>query len=40
VRGALRTERAVPAAIAEKVIVGDINSTTDWTQALARRGLQ
>jgi UDP-glucose 4-epimerase len=34
VRGALRTDRAVPAAIAEKVIVGDINSTTDWTQAL------
>jgi UDP-glucose 4-epimerase len=34
VRGALRTERAVPAAIAEKVIVGDIDSTTDWTQAL------
>jgi nucleoside-diphosphate-sugar epimerase len=34
VRGALRTDRAVPTAIAEKVIVGDINSTTDWTQAL------
>jgi nucleoside-diphosphate-sugar epimerase len=34
VRAALRTARAVPAAIAEKVIVGDINSTTDWTQAL------
>ena len=33
-RGALRTDRAVPAAIAEKVVVGDINSTTDWTQAL------
>jgi UDP-glucose 4-epimerase len=34
VRGALRTDRAVSAAIAEKVVVGDINSTTDWTQAL------
>jgi nucleoside-diphosphate-sugar epimerase len=34
VRGALRTDRAVPRAVAEKVIVGDINSTTDWTQAL------
>jgi len=34
VRGALRTDRAVPVAVAEKVIVGDINSTTDWTQAL------
>jgi len=34
VRAALRTDRAVPVAIAEKVIVGDINSTTDWTQAL------
>jgi nucleoside-diphosphate-sugar epimerase len=34
VRGALRTERAVPTAIAEKVIVGDINSTTDWRRAL------
>jgi nucleoside-diphosphate-sugar epimerase len=34
VRGALRTDRAVPRAIAEKVVVGDINSATDWTQAL------
>jgi nucleoside-diphosphate-sugar epimerase len=34
VRGALRTDRAVPPAVTEKVIVGDINSTTDWTQAL------
>ena len=34
VRAALRTDRAVPATVAEKVIVGDINSTTDWTQAL------
>jgi UDP-glucose 4-epimerase len=34
VRGALRTERAVPGAIAEQVIVGDIGSRTDWTQAL------
>jgi UDP-N-acetyl-alpha-D-quinovosamine dehydrogenase len=34
VRGALRTDRFVPASIAEKVVVGDINSTTDWTQAL------
>jgi len=34
VRGALRTDRAVPRSVAEKVVVGDINSTTDWTQAL------
>jgi UDP-glucose 4-epimerase len=34
VRGALRTDRVVPAAIGEKVIVGDINATTNWTQAL------
>jgi nucleoside-diphosphate-sugar epimerase len=34
VRGALRSDRAVPRAVAEKVVVGDINSTTDWTQAL------
>lgn len=34
VRGALRTDRTVPRAVAEKVVVGDINSTTDWTQAL------
>lgn len=34
VRGALRTDRAVPRTVAEKVVVGDINSTTDWTQAL------
>jgi nucleoside-diphosphate-sugar epimerase len=34
VRGALRTDRSASVAIAEKVIVGDIHSTTDWTQAL------
>jgi nucleoside-diphosphate-sugar epimerase len=34
VRAALRTDRPVPVAIAEKVIVGDINSSTDWLQAL------
>jgi nucleoside-diphosphate-sugar epimerase len=34
VRGALRAEQPVPVAIAEKIIVGDINSTTDWMQAL------
>jgi nucleoside-diphosphate-sugar epimerase len=34
VRGALRTDRVVPAAIGEKVIIGEINSTTDWTRAL------
>lgn len=35
VRGALRTDRSVPGSIAEKAIVGDINSTTEWHQALA-----
>jgi nucleoside-diphosphate-sugar epimerase len=34
VRAALRTDRPVPSAIAEKVIVGDIGSTSDWTAAL------
>jgi UDP-glucose 4-epimerase len=34
VRGALRTDRSVAVSIGEKVIVGDINSTTDWTEAL------
>jgi nucleoside-diphosphate-sugar epimerase len=34
VRAALRTDRAVPRAVAEKVVVGDIGSSTDWTQAL------
>ena len=34
VRAALRTDRSVPVSIAEKIIVGDMNSTTDWTQAL------
>jgi nucleoside-diphosphate-sugar epimerase len=35
VRAALRMDRSVPVCVAEKVVVGDINSTTDWTQALA-----
>jgi UDP-glucose 4-epimerase len=34
VRGAVRRNRALPACVAEKVVVGDINSTTDWTEAL------
>ena len=34
VRAALRTDRSVPCGIAEKVVVGDINSTCDWTAAL------
>jgi nucleoside-diphosphate-sugar epimerase len=34
VRGALRSDRSMPGALAEKVIVGEINVTTDWTQAL------
>jgi nucleoside-diphosphate-sugar epimerase len=35
VRAALRADRAVPIGIAETVVVGDINSTSDWTAALA-----
>jgi len=35
VRAALRTDRAVPAVVAEKVIVGEIGRHTDWTAALA-----
>jgi UDP-N-acetyl-alpha-D-quinovosamine dehydrogenase len=34
VRAALRTERAVPACIAEKVVVGDITGATQWGGAL------
>jgi len=34
VRAALRTDSLVPSAIAEKVIVGAIGSTNDWTGAL------
>ena len=34
VRAALRSDRPVPAAIAEKTIVGDIGGATDWTAAL------
>jgi nucleoside-diphosphate-sugar epimerase len=34
VRAALRTDRPVPICVAEKVAVGDINSTCDWTAAL------
>jgi nucleoside-diphosphate-sugar epimerase len=35
VRAALRSDRDVPPSIAEKVIVGDIDSRTDWGPALA-----
>jgi nucleoside-diphosphate-sugar epimerase len=35
VRAALRSDRDVPASIAEKAIVGDIDSRTDWRTALA-----
>jgi nucleoside-diphosphate-sugar epimerase len=35
VRAALRSARAVSAAIAEQEIVGEIDSRTDWTRALA-----
>ena len=34
VRAALRSERAVPACIAEKAVVGEIGSATDWAAAL------
>jgi UDP-glucose 4-epimerase len=34
VRAALRTDRSVPAGIAEKVVVGDIAATVDWGRAL------
>jgi nucleoside-diphosphate-sugar epimerase len=34
VRAALRTDRSVPDYVAEKVVVGDINSTCNWTAAL------
>jgi len=34
VRAALRTDRPVAGCVAEKAIVGDINSTCDWTAAL------
>jgi nucleoside-diphosphate-sugar epimerase len=35
VRAALRSDRDVPPSIAEKAIVGDIDSRTDWDSALA-----
>lgn len=34
VRAAVRTDRFLPECVAEKVIVGDIGSTTDWGAAL------
>lgn len=34
VRAALRSDRAVPACIAEKVLVGEIGAFTDWSAAL------
>jgi nucleoside-diphosphate-sugar epimerase len=34
VRAALRMNRIVPDCIAEKIVVGEINSTCDWTAAL------
>jgi nucleoside-diphosphate-sugar epimerase len=34
VRAALRTDQSVPSGLAEKVVVGDINSTCDWAVAL------
>jgi uncharacterized protein YbjT (DUF2867 family) len=34
VRAALRSDRAVPAGVAEQVVVGPIGSTTDWSAAL------
>jgi UDP-glucose 4-epimerase len=34
VRAALRTDRAVPACIAEKTVCGDINGATQWGRAL------
>lgn len=34
VRAAVRTDREVPAWVAEKQVVGDIGTTTDWSQAL------
>ena len=34
VRAALRSDRPVPVAVAEKVVVGEIGATTDWTEAL------
>jgi nucleoside-diphosphate-sugar epimerase len=34
VRAALRTDQAIPAAVAEKVVVGEIGRLTDWTAAL------
>ena len=34
VRAALHTDRAIPACISEKVVVGDIARTTDWRAAL------
>jgi nucleoside-diphosphate-sugar epimerase len=34
IRAALRTEHRVPAAVSERVVVGDINAGTDWNQAL------
>ncbi len=36
VRAALRSDRALPEYIKERVIVGDINSRTDWRAALER----
>lgn len=34
VRAALRSDRAVPASIAEKALVGEIGASTDWSAAL------
>lgn len=34
VRAALRSDRAVPACIAEKALVGEIGGSTDWSAAL------
>jgi nucleoside-diphosphate-sugar epimerase len=34
VRAAVRSARSVPSHVSEKVAVGDINSTCDWTEAL------
>jgi nucleoside-diphosphate-sugar epimerase len=36
VRGALRTDRPLPPAVAEKVVTGEIGAATDWDAALAQ----
>lgn len=38
VRAALRTDRSLPSHVAEKVAVGEIGASTDWTDAL--RGVE